>query len=64
MNEQTPQQTSTPLSLPPLGRRRRWLTLLLTLVVFASGLAVGSGLTFLYVEYRQELLPGPPGRGP
>jgi hypothetical protein len=53
MNEQTSPQTSAPVSLPPLGRRRLWLTLLLTLIVFASGLAVGSGLTFLYVEYRR-----------
>lgn len=49
MNPQTP----PPVSLPPLGRRRRWLTLLLTLIVFVSGLAVGSGLTFLYIEHRR-----------
>lgn len=52
MNEQTSQQAAGSVALPAVTRRR-WLTVVLTVVVFVSGLAIGSGLTFLYVDYRR-----------
>lgn len=54
MNEHTPGTTREPIPLPPHRRPRRWLTVLLMAIVFVSGLAIGSGLTFLYIEHRRS----------
>ena len=53
MTQQNPPQASPAFSLPP-APRRRWLTFVLMVVVFVSGLAVGSGLTFMYIDYRRQ----------
>ncbi len=53
MSDDNPQQA--PLPKPPAdGAKRRCLTILLTLVVFASGLAIGSGLSFMYMDHLRE----------
>ncbi len=54
MSERDIQQGRAPAGLPPAPTRRRWLTALLVAVVFVSGLVVGSGLTFKYIDYRRQ----------
>jgi hypothetical protein len=53
MSEHVPQATIPPTSLPTARRPRRWLTVLLMIVVFGSGVAIGSGLTSMYIDYRR-----------
>lgn len=52
MSEPTSHPNSAPATLPPV-KRRRWLALVLTAIIFVSGLAIGSGLTFMYADYRR-----------
>jgi hypothetical protein len=53
MSEHVPQTDPTPASLPAPRCPRRWVTVLLMVVIFASGAAIGSGLTFMYIEHRR-----------
>jgi hypothetical protein len=47
-------------TLPPIRRRRRWLSLLLGLLIFIAGLAAGAGLTIIFaVGTLQYLLHHP-----
>ena len=54
--------SSSPILRPP--RRRRWLTLLLGLVIFIAGLAAGSGLTVLFAIRGLQYAIHHPEQGP
>jgi hypothetical protein len=41
-----------PVRLPEVPKRRRWLSVLLGIVIFVSGLAVGGGATFIVLRNR------------
>jgi len=44
------QKTATPDPPPPRRRRRVWLMVLLSVVILLSGMAIGSGLTMLWIQ--------------
>ncbi|NUQ62327.1 MAG: hypothetical protein HUU20_07550 [Pirellulales bacterium] len=53
MIENGPNTMDAPLpEMPVAPKRRRWLTLLLAIVVFASGFVVGAGATLVVVRDR------------
>ena len=53
MSEHASQTDPTPTSLPAPRCPRRWVTVLLMIVIFVSGAAIGSGVTFMYIEHRR-----------
>lgn len=50
--------------LPPVPRRRRWITIVLMLVIFAAGLAIGAGSMVLYTDYTSRYYRLNPDRMP
>jgi hypothetical protein len=52
MNGTTAADLAQPMCLPEVPKRRRWLSVLLGLVIFVSGLAAGSGATLIVLRNR------------
>ncbi len=52
MSETFPPEYPTAMELPPAPRRRRWLSLVLAVVVFASGFAAGAGTSVVVIHNR------------
>ena len=52
MSESTPLPSPATASLPAPGRRRRWLRIVLSAVIFVSGAVVGTGATLLVIRHQ------------